>query len=150
VVGQETTGAVPNAGYRLWPRDRDDVTLIASAVAPTGNRLTPTPARSIRPLPVGQSMVAAPVQPPHLSLDATPTPTREPAADEPPGPDTPASRIPIPLAGGAGSMAGLLALAWRHGTLQRLAEAIRRGVEAAPDRVPDAGEEGGDAYTPAP
>jgi hypothetical protein len=47
-------------------------------------------------------------------------------------------------------MAGLLALAWRHGTLQRLAEAIRRRMEAAQNSVPSAGNEEGDAYTPAP
>ncbi len=29
VVGQQTTGAQPSAGYRLWPRDRADVTVIA-------------------------------------------------------------------------------------------------------------------------
>jgi hypothetical protein len=47
-------------------------------------------------------------------------------------------------------MAGLLALAWRHGTLKRLADAIRDRIEAARNPVPSAGNEEGDAYTPAP
>jgi hypothetical protein len=149
VVGQETTGAEPNAGYRLWPRDRADVTLIAGPVTPTGKG-TQAPTRSFGPLPAVPSMVAVPLLPPELSLDATPTPTVRPAADPPPEPASSASRIPIPLAGGTASGAGLLALAWRHGTLQRLADAIRRAMEAARSRVPGAGDEEGDAYTPAP
>lgn len=152
VVGQETTGAEPNAGYRLWPRDRDDVTLIAGPVAPSG-KLTQTPGRSQLPSPVGSpagAIAAAPLIPPELSLESTPTPSLEPAANAQPEPETPVSRAPIPMAGGAASMAGLLALAWRHGTLQRLADAIRGRIEAARNPVPSTGNEEGDAYTPAP
>ena len=149
VVGQETTGAEPNAGYRLWPRDRADVTLIAGLITSNGKG-THAPTRSFGPLPIGPSMVAAPLLPPELRLDATPAPTIEPAADLPPEPATPTSRIPVPLVGGAASAAGLIALAWRHGTLQRLADAIRRAMEAARNRVPNGGDEEGDAYTPAP
>lgn len=152
VVGQETTGAEPNAGYRLWPRDRDDATLIAGPVAPS-RKLAPTASRSLTPVPVGSSagaVGAAALVPPKLSLEATPAPTVEPSADAKPEPESPASRAPIPLAGGAGSMAGLLTLAFRHGTLQRLADAIRRRMEAARNPVPSAGNEEGDAYTPAP
>jgi hypothetical protein len=140
VVGQETTGAEPNAGYRLWPRDRDDLALIAGPVAPSG-KPTQTSSRSLMPLPEGSSaraVAAAPLIPPGLSLESTPTPSLEPAADAQPEPETPASRAPIPLAGGAGSMAGLLALSWRHGTLQRLADAIRGRIEAARNPVPSA------------
>ncbi|MGH2489141.1 MAG: hypothetical protein ACRDFR_05965, partial [Candidatus Limnocylindria bacterium] len=149
VVGQETTGSEPNAGYRLWPRDRADVTVIAGPVAPTA-RLTPTSAHSVRPAPVGPPTVAAPLLPPELSLQVTPTPTIGLATDALPAPGTPAGQVPIPLAGGMGSMAGLLALAWRHGTLLRLADGARRGMDAARNRVPNGGDEEGDAYTPAP
>lgn len=31
VLGQQTTGAQPTAGYRLWPRDADDLTVVATA-----------------------------------------------------------------------------------------------------------------------
>lgn len=34
VVGQETTGALPLRGYRLWPRDPSDLRVTASAAAP--------------------------------------------------------------------------------------------------------------------
>ena len=37
VVGQETTGAEPNAGYRIWPRSTADVRLRAAAEAPGEN-----------------------------------------------------------------------------------------------------------------
>lgn len=153
VVGQETTGAEPNTGYRLWPRDRDDVRLIAGPVAPSGKLTSPTAGRSQMPLPVGSSagaITVPPLSPPELSLDSMPAPSLGPATDAQAEPATPASRASVPLTGGAGSVAGLLALAWRHGTLQRLAEAIRRRMEATQNPVPSAGNEEGGAYTPAP
>lgn len=36
VLGQETTGAQPDRGYRIWPRDRTDFRLIATPVTATG------------------------------------------------------------------------------------------------------------------
>lgn len=35
-LGQDTTGSQPQRGYRVWPRDRADVTVVAAAVTSAG------------------------------------------------------------------------------------------------------------------
>ena len=42
VVGQETTGAEPNAGYRIWPRSTADVRVRAAAAPPGEGRAAPS------------------------------------------------------------------------------------------------------------
>jgi len=150
VVGQETTTSEPNAGYRLWPRDRTDVRVIAGPVSP-GTKRTPSPTRSFRPLPVDLSTVAGSLLVPDLGVTSAPSPTDEPAASSTLEPVlSPGARIPLPLAGGMGGLAGLIALAWRHGTLRRLTEHVVLAVAQARDRAPASGNEEDESYTPAP
>ena len=150
VVGQETTGAQPAAGYRLWPRDRADVRVIAGAKAP-GAKVTPRPTRSPGPLPIEPSAVAAPMRPPDLGTSTVPLPTHKLApnlsTDRAP---SPVSRIPVPLAAGIGGVAGLLTLAWRHGTLRRAMTEIQRVTAQVGGEADDGGNEEDESYTPAP
>jgi len=126
VVGQETTGAQPAAGYRLWPRDRADVRVIAGP-HDSGTNVTPRATRSPGPLPVDPSPVVAPQVLPDLGSSTEPSPTLKLAPETPTDPvPSPASRIPVPLAAGIGGVAGLLTLAWRHGTLRRAMNEIER------------------------
>ncbi len=118
VVGQQTTGAEPNAGYRLWPRDRSDVTVIAGP-APTGPRGTttgtaraPIPKRTPSPEPV---VLTRPDLQGGISLAPHGPDVAGAAASAPQVPRP----IPVPLAAGLGGLAGLLVLAWRHGTIRR-------------------------------
>jgi hypothetical protein len=150
VVGQETTGAQPAAGYRLWPRDRADVRAIAGANAP-GAKVTPRPTRSPGAMPVDPSAVAAPVRPPGLGTSTVPLPTHSFAPDPftDPAP-SPVSRIPVPLAAGIGGVAGLLTLAWRHGTLRRAMTEIQRVTAQVGGEADDGGNEENESYTPAP
>jgi len=150
VVGQETTGGQPAAGYRLWPRDRADVRVIAGARAP-GATVTPRATRSPGPLPVDPSALAAPLVPPDLGSGTEPSPTSDLVADAPiePAP-LPVSRIPVPLAAGIGGVAGLLTLAWRHGTLRRAVNEIQHATGRAGGEAHDGGDEEDESYTPAP
>jgi hypothetical protein len=150
VVGQETTGSQPAAGYRLWPRDRADVRVIAGAIPP-GAKVTPRPTRSPGPASVDPSAVAAPMRPPDLGSSTIPLHTHSPAPDPSTVPaPLPVSRIPIPLAAGIGGVAGLLTLAWRHGTLRRAMTEIRRVAAQLGGEVDDGGNEEDESYTPAP
>jgi hypothetical protein len=150
VVGQETTGAQPAAGYRLWPRDRADVRVIAAARAP-GATVTPRATRSPGPLPVDRSPVAAPLVPPDLGSGIEPSPTLNLVSDAPIEPvPSPLSRIPVPLAAGIGGVAGLLTLAWRHGTLRRAVNEIQHATGRTVGEAHDGGDEEDESYTPAP
>jgi len=150
VVGQVTTGAQPAAGYRLWPRDRADVRVIAGANAPGAN-VTPGPTRSPGPLPIDPSAVAAPMRPPDLGSSNFPTLPHSLAPDPSTDPaPSPVSRIPVPLAAGIGGVAGLLTLAWRHGTLRRAMTEIQRATARAGGEADDGGDEEDESYTPAP
>ena len=62
----------------------------------------------------------------------------------------PISSIPLPLAAGLGGLAGLVALAWRTGTMTRAATSARLAVERARNGGPEAGIEEDESYTPAP
>ncbi len=156
VVGQQTTGSAPNAGYRLWPRDANDVTLVARPRTGSGSGTAPTPkpthGPSSKPL---TPFVVAPVGPPNLSAHSprplpTSTPGATPDANEATKARLPISTIPLPLAAGLGGVAGLLALAWRTGTMTRAAATARLAVERARRGGLEAGIEEDESYTPAP
>jgi hypothetical protein len=150
VVGQETTGSQPAAGYRLWPRDRADVRIIAGANAP-GAKVTPRPTRLPGPAPIDPSAVAAPMRSPDLGSSTIPLPTHSLAPDPSTDPaPSPVSRIPLPLAAGIGGVAGLLTLAWRHGTLRRAMTEIQRVTAQVGGEADDGGNEEDESYTPAP
>ena len=157
VVSQETTGSAPNAGYRLWPRGQDDVTLVArprpgsaTATQPTPRPTHGPPSKPLTPF------AAAPAGPPNLTAHRRESlPSATPGASAPDATAAtkarlPVSHIPLPLAAGLGGVAGLLALAWRTGTMTRAATSARLAVE----RVRSGGIEGGieedESYTPAP
>jgi hypothetical protein len=57
--------------------------------------------------------------------------------------------MPVPLAAGLGGLAGLVVLAWRHGTWARLQGEMERRMAVIRSVTPGGGEED-DAYTPAP
>ncbi|MGH2462480.1 MAG: lamin tail domain-containing protein [Candidatus Limnocylindria bacterium] len=152
VVGQETTAAEPNAGYRLWPRDRADVRVIAGPVSP-GGRTSSSPTRPSRP-PTDPSTVAASLPEPELRGSVAPSPVDLPVGEGSLAGTLdaalpPAARISIPLAGGVSGMVGLLTLAWRRGTLRRLADQIVLAAQAR-GRVSEDGSEEDESYTPAP
>jgi hypothetical protein len=151
VVGQETTGSQPAAGYRLWPRDRADVRVIAGAIPP-GDKATPRPTRSPGLPPFDASAAAAaPMRPPDLGSSTIPLPTHSLAPDPSTAPaPLPVSRIPVPLAAGIGGVAGLLTLAWRHGTLRRAMTEIQRVTAQVGGEADDGGNEDDESYTPAP
>jgi hypothetical protein len=144
VVGQQTSGSAPNAGYRLWPRDRADVRLIARPGG-GGRSAGITPATSGPGTTDGQPRSsAAPLLtvPPRLggvvalAPNALPTtPPTHPAFDPEP--------IRAPLAAAVGGLAGLLVLAWRTGTWGRLQ--VEAGKRLATLRASD--EEEDESYT---
>jgi hypothetical protein len=150
VVGQQTTGTEPNAGYRLWPRDRGDVRLIATTVSRGGGAesgasgtsggsetqtATPVPSlKVIRPSLEGSLSGATHEVATALTMD-------RPSRRVPP--------IPVPLAAGLGGLAGLAVLAWRHGTWARLQDEMERRM-AVIRSAAHGGAEEDDAYTPAP
>ena len=142
MVGQQTTGSAPTAGYRLWPRDANDVTIVARPRPGSGSGTAPTPKPKPTHGPPSKPLtpfVVAPVGPPNLSAHSPrPLPSSTPGAS----PDVsqaakarlPISTIPLPLAAGLGGVAGLLALAWRTGTMTRAATTARLAVERARQR----------------
>jgi hypothetical protein len=149
VVGQQTTGSAPNAGYRLWPRARADVTVLArptaagrttkatsSAVRRTPPRATPGPVPEVilkRPNPVGATAKAP-------AADLGGSTAAVPATDLPP--------VPVPLAAGIGGLAGLMVLAWRHGTLRRAAAQVElRAARFRAGAADDYGDEEDESVT---
>ena len=150
VVGQETTGSQPAAGYRLWPRDRADARVIAGAILP-GATVTPRPTRSPGPAPVAPSAAVAHMRTPDLGSNTVPLPTHRLAPDPLTDPaPSPVSRIPVPLAAGIGGVAGLLMLAWRHGTLRRAMTEIQHVMAQLGGEADNGGNEEDESYTPAP
>lgn len=121
VVGQQTTAAQASAGYRLWPRDRADVTVIAPPGAGGASTRT-TSARSMRtavPPPTASPRPTALLARPRLSGKSALVTGPGSGTGETPAGRPLTSPIPVPLAAGLGGVAGLLTLAWRHGTLAR-------------------------------
>jgi hypothetical protein len=94
--------------------------------------------------------VAAPLVPPDLGSSTEPSPTVNLVTDAPLEPvPSPVSRIPIPLAAGIGGVAGLLTLAWRHGTLRRAVNEIQHATGRAGGEAHDGGDEEDESYTSA-
>ncbi len=134
IVGQETSGQQPLRGYRLWPRDDGDVRLVAPATTAGGDRDAPgegaegstgtAAGRAPLPAPPGAGADPRPapvlVAAPHVSEAPSPTAAAEaPPAPASPGPD-PLRAVAVAVLGLSGS--GTMALvAWRRGTLARLA-----------------------------
>ncbi len=150
VVGQQTTGAEPNAGYRLWPRDRADLTVMANAnAAGAATRAGGSAARTTIPKP--SPSPGAPVRLSHPILAASSasgqTGTTKPVGSVAAAPPVP--RIPVPLAAGLGGLAGLLILAWRHGTFRRAMAELELRAPTIWRPASDGDEEDG-PYTPAP
>ena len=149
VVGQQTTGAQPTAGYRLWPRDRADVTVIARATA--ASQTTRGGGRTVRtaipkPSPSGaQVRLTRPILSGNAAL--APIGKTDPVGSATTAPPLPP--IPVPLAGGLGGLAGLLIFAWRQGTLRRAIAELE--LRASTIRRPaNDGDEEDEPYTPAP
>lgn len=154
VVGQDTSGDLPNAGYRLWPRDRIDVQVLARPGPGGAANAASTPAQD----PNLPGRDASTRNRPHLAPDLGPrpaptmaAPATTPATEDPPAVPLPG---PAPLAAGIGGLAGLVVLAWRHGALRRLAGELERTASRTAARVagrsPDNGSEESESYTPAP
>jgi hypothetical protein len=88
---------------------------------------------------------------PDLGSSTIPLPTHSLAPDPSTDPaPSPVSRIPLPLAAGIGGVAGLLTLAWRHGTLRRAMTEIQRVTAQVGGEADDGGNEEDESYTPAP
>jgi hypothetical protein len=88
---------------------------------------------------------------PELGSSTIPSPTHSLAPDPSTDPaPSPVSRIPVPLAAGIGGVAGLLTLAWRHGTLRRAMSEIQHLTAPAAGEAHDGGDEEDESYTPAP
>lgn len=154
VVGQQTTGALPDAGYRLWPRDSDDVRIVARPGAGGGANApspsAPPPSASLD-LPGNVAWLVMPDLGPGPGSPPTRPDTSPPASAD----DSPAAPpSPVPLAAGLGGLAGLAVLAWRHGTIRRLTHEIERVTVRTGDHAGEraGGDEraGGESYTPPP
>ena len=124
VVGQQTSGSAPDAGYRLWPRDRTDVQVVARAAAgghSSGSGTATRPSEARTP-PDGSS--TSPVGPalmkPNLGGAAALATSVLEHGTAAGSRRTVVPPIQAPLAAGLGGLAGLLVLAWRHGTWARL------------------------------
>jgi hypothetical protein len=147
VVGQETSGAEPNAGYRLWPRDRNDVQVIARPGAGGGSPPRPSPRPTAAPSPARGPYPR--LMRPILAGEVLgkPSPEVRPGALTAARGQVPP--IPLPLAAGLGGLAGLLVLAWRYGTWGRLRNELERQLAVLQARAGD-GDEEDESYTPAP
>jgi hypothetical protein len=152
VVGQQTTGAQPNAGYRLWPRDRADVTVIAKPRASGGGSGSGTPGtspRKVGPPPTMTPRPAVILTRPRLGGSAILATGSGSGKGPTPAGAPPAPPIPVPLAAGLGSVAGLLTLAWRHGTLGRARVELEQRTAAIRGAGVNGNEED-ESYTSAP
>jgi hypothetical protein len=152
VVGQQTTGSAPNSGYRLWPRDRDDVRVIAPATV-AGRRVTSTnPAGSAGSAGPGEPGGAPIVRQPRLggATALAPQVRHEDAAGQDVAPAP--TELHAPLAVSIGGLAGLAALAWRHGTWIRLWDDVgsRVGRRLVTFRTGTRDEGADESYTLAP
>jgi hypothetical protein len=155
VVGQQTTGSAPNAGYRLWPRDRADVRLLArvasggstasGATKPTTSgrqpaavhRTAASPPMTIRPRLGGTAILAPAGSAAETAAEAAPAPL--------PG------ELSFPLAGSIAGLVGLATLAWRHGTWGRCqVEVMDRTAEWRSRLRTGAHDDGEESYTLAP
>jgi hypothetical protein len=154
VVGQQTTGSAPSSGYRLWPRDRTDVRVIAPSAVGGGRRTTTTrstsgataseapelapPATTVRPR-LGRAAALA------TEVGSGDSMSAESAAPVP-------GELHVPLAFSLGGLAGLATLAWRHGTWGRLqvevGDQVRHRVGGLRTGAHDEGED--ESYTLAP
>ncbi|HJT64746.1 MAG TPA: OB-fold nucleic acid binding domain-containing protein, partial [Candidatus Limnocylindria bacterium] len=129
VVGQQTTGSAPDAGYRLWPRDREDVQVLARAAAGVRGSSSGASTGSSGESRAQPDGASAPLAVPALTgSDLGGAAALAPSVPER-GPSDGSGRtavppIRVPLAAGLGGLAGLLALAWRHGTWTRLRDEV--------------------------
>jgi hypothetical protein len=120
VVGQQTTGSAPTSGYRLWPRDRADVRVIAPASgaggrpAGTGGTATGPPASAEEEAPPAPITIPPRLGGAAVLLPGVPSSAGAPASAPLPG------ELQAPLAVSLAGLAGLATLAWRHGTWTRL------------------------------
>jgi hypothetical protein len=152
VVGQQTTGAQPSAGYRLWPRDRADATVIARPRVGGGGSGSTSPGTTphvIAPRPTVSPHPAVLLTRPRLSGSAALAIGSGSGPHAKPAGAPFAPPIPAPLAAGLGGVAGLLTLAWRHGTLGR----ARLELEQRTGAIRGAGGDGeaeDESYTSAP
>jgi hypothetical protein len=149
VVGQQTTGSAPNAGYRLWPRARADVTVLARPTAAgrttkaTSSAVRRTPPRAT-PGPVPEVILKRPNLGGALAKAAT-TNLGGSAAS---APETDLPPVPVPLAACIGGLAGLMVLAWRHGTLRRAAAEVElRAARFRSGAADDSGDEEDESVT---
>jgi hypothetical protein len=153
VVGQQTSGAAPTEGYRLWPRDQGDVQVIARSTgggrgSGTGTATDPpgegrTPSSTAQASPAALAMTT-----PDLGGSAAlATALHEPGiAVGSPRPEVPPIRAP--LAAGLGGLAGLTALGWRHGTWARLRVEVAQRIGWGRTTANDEGED--ESYTLGP
>jgi hypothetical protein len=154
VVGQQTTGSAPSAGYRLWPRDRADIRVIAPAAVGGGRRATST--GSLTTAPTSDDPDAAPAPTtirPRLGGAAALAPGFGSGKDVTggtlgaPRPE----ELQVPLAISLGGLAGLATLAWRHGTWRRIHATVGESVARRIDGFRTGTHDGEDeSYTLAP
>jgi hypothetical protein len=152
VVGQQTTGAQPSAGYRLWPRDRADVTVIARprvGGGGSGSTAPGTKPRVIAPRPTVSPHPAVLLTRPRLGGNVVLASRSGSGPHAKPAGAPLAPPIPVPLAAGLGGVAGLLTLAWRHGTLGRARLELEQRTGAIRAARGD-GEAEDESYTSAP
>jgi hypothetical protein len=121
VVGQQTTGSAPTSGYRLWPRDRADVRVIAPASG-AGGRPAGTAGTAVESS--GSVEEEAPPAPmtirPRLGGAAALLSTGVSSDGAAPASTPLPGELQAPLAVSLAGLAGLVTLAWRHGTWTRL------------------------------
>jgi uncharacterized protein YdeI (BOF family) len=156
VLGQETTGSLPDAGYRIWPRSAKDLRVISAAAGGPSGGGTSTGAGSGSGPGGTPSAGNAPIDParqqgvPRLALaQATPSVAAglpRPRQADPPRDDT----SPVPAAAGLLMLGGLLlggagVATGPPGLARRIAAALRdrlRGSSASDEGAEHpAGEE---------
>ncbi|HET9498342.1 MAG TPA: lamin tail domain-containing protein [Candidatus Limnocylindria bacterium] len=150
VVGQQTSGSAPDAGYRLWPRDRADLQVVARAAAGVrGSSSGASTGGPGEPRTQPDGLSAPPAIPSLKTSDLGGAAARAPSVLERGTSDgagrTAVPPIPVPLAAGLGGLAGLLALAWRHGTWARLRGEIEERMGGGRTTPHDGGED--ESYT---
>ena len=154
VLGQQTTGSAPNGGYRLWPRDGQDVRVVASpTIARSSVPSGTAPGSSSRPSPQGLSTrtLAGSVLDPILGLGDIPPGSDGPVAGPVGWEGRPVPAVPhVPVAAAMAGLAGLLTLGWRHGTWTRAQAEISEAVARRRATGSWRGVDDGGPYTPAP